>query len=136
MSDSANKGREIYQTLCTSCHGPDGKGMMVGGKQLAPDLTKSQWLAHPGNGGALARILLHGLTGPINGTTYGESLMPPLADIYDDGQIASVLNYVGETWHGWKKPIAGEIISKVRVANKSRKTPWIVEDLNAWMAGK
>lgn len=136
LSSSANSGREIYQTLCTSCHGPDGQGMKVDGKPLAPDLTRSYWLAHPGNGGALARILLHGLTGPINGVTYGEGLMPPLAEVYDDAQIASVLNYVGETWHGWKKPVAKEIVSAVRSSQKNRKTPWNVEELNAWMIGK
>lgn len=136
LSDSATRGREIYQTLCTACHGPDGQGMKVDAKPLAPDLTKSQWLAHPGDGGAPARILLHGLTGPINGVTYGEGIMPPLADVYDDEQIASVLSYVGETWHGWKKPITKETIQSVRAENKARKTPWTVEELQRWMQGK
>jgi mono/diheme cytochrome c family protein len=136
LSDSAKEGREIYQTLCTACHGPDGQGMKVDGKPLAPNLTKSQWLARPGNGGALARILLHGLTGPIDGVTYGEGIMPPLAEVYDDEQIASVLNYVGETWHGWKQPVAREVVASIRAINPARKTPWTIEDLQLWMQGK
>jgi mono/diheme cytochrome c family protein len=136
LSDSAKKGRDIYQTLCTACHGPDGQGMKVDAKQLAPNLTKSKWLARPGDGSALARILLHGLTGPIDGVTYGEGIMPPLAEVYADEQIASVLNYVGETWHGWKKPVTIEVIKTTRESNKARKTPWSVDELQRQPQGK
>lgn len=136
LSDSAMKGREIYQTLCIGCHGPDGKGMRVDGKLLAPDLTKSKWLASPSRAGAQARILLHGLTGPIDGVKYGEGMMPPLAAVYNDEQIASVLNYVGETWRKWKQTVSPDVVKKVRTDHSKRTAPWTSEELNQSMKVK
>lgn len=136
LSDSAKKGRDIYQTLCIACHGPDARGMKVDGKMLAPDLTKSKWFASPNHTEALARVLLHGLTGPIDGVKYGEGLMPPLAAVYSDEQIASVLSYVGETWRKWKQPAPLDVIKKVRADHAQRTTPWTTEDLNQRMEGK
>ena len=37
----ANIGKNKYETICVSCHGPDGKGMQAVG---APDLTDGYWL--------------------------------------------------------------------------------------------
>lgn len=37
----ANIGKNKYETICVSCHGPDGKGMQAVG---APDLTDDYWL--------------------------------------------------------------------------------------------
>lgn len=37
----ANIGKNKYETICVSCHGPDGKGMQAVG---APDLTDNYWL--------------------------------------------------------------------------------------------
>lgn len=136
LSDSAKKGRDIYQTLCIACHGPDARGMKVDGKMLAPDLTKSKWFASPNHTEALARVLLHGLTGPIDGVKYGEGLMPPLAAVYSDEQIASVLSYVGETWRKWKQPAPLDVIKKVRADHAQRTTPWTTEDLNQRMECK
>ncbi|MEQ1853760.1 MAG: c-type cytochrome, partial [Chthoniobacteraceae bacterium] len=99
LGTSAKQGQQIYQTLCTACHGPDGQGMKQGDKFLAPAIAKSPWFKNNGDIPTLARILLHGQTGPIDGITYGEGLMLPLAQVYNDEQIASVLNYVGERWH-------------------------------------
>ena len=40
-SSLANIGKNKYETICVSCHGPDGKGMQALG---APDLTDDYWL--------------------------------------------------------------------------------------------
>ncbi|MCZ6673736.1 MAG: c-type cytochrome, partial [Verrucomicrobia bacterium] len=72
------QGQAIYAGLCASCHGPDGKGMTM----LAPPLIKSEWVT--GDPDRLARILLHGLEGPIevNARKYGPPdilpAMPPV----------------------------------------------------------
>ena len=55
--------------------------------------------------------------------------MLPLAQIYNDEQIASVLNYVGERWHRWQKPVAAKAIETVRKATADRKIPWTPEEL-------
>ena len=43
LSESGKQGKQIYETLCTTCHGPDGKGVAQGDKFLAPPLAKSVW---------------------------------------------------------------------------------------------
>jgi len=131
LGESAKRGKEIYQTLCTSCHGPDAEGIKVDGKPLAPSLARSKWFSSPQYAGTLGRVVLHGLSGPIDGVSYGEGVMPALGEAYNDEQIASVLNYVGERWHAWKVLVTPELISRVRAGNAKRKTPWTIEELKA-----
>jgi mono/diheme cytochrome c family protein len=133
LSAAAKPGEEIYQNLCATCHGHDGRGVLLDGKPMAPSLANSEWFGSPTQVGTLARIVLHGQTGPIDGVSYGEGLMPPLADAYTDEQIAAVLNYVGERWHGWKMPVAAKTIGEVRAQTAKRKVPWTIEELRARM---
>ncbi|MFN0125764.1 MAG: c-type cytochrome [Verrucomicrobiales bacterium] len=129
LGESASKGKQIYETLCTSCHGPDGEGVKLGDKWLAPAFSKSHWFKNDGKVSVLARIVLQGQTGPIDGVTYGEGLMVPLEGTYNDEQIADVLNFIGERWHKWGKPAAAADIAAVRKATADRKTPWTHEEL-------
>src|SRR5690606_23761468 len=61
-------GAEVYNTLCTTCHGENGKGMpMTGaapGAMLAPSLAGSKTMNGPREAGIY--VLLHGLTGDID----------------------------------------------------------------------
>ena len=131
LSESGKQGNQIYETLCTACHGPDGKGVAQGGKFLAPPLAKSEWFKRGGNVDILGRILLKGQGGPIEGVTYGEGLMLPLEQIYTDAQLASVINFIGQRWHKWSVPIAADAIARVRKETADRKTPWTHEELKA-----
>ena len=129
LGESGKQGRQIYETLCTTCHGPDGKGVQQGDKFLAPAFAKSDWFKRDGNVDALARVVLKGQTGPIAGVTYGEGFMLPLEQIYNDEQLASVLNFIGERWHKWSKPVAAADIARVRKEVTARKSPWTHEEL-------
>jgi mono/diheme cytochrome c family protein len=130
LSPTAKKGREVYETLCMSCHGLDGMGVQAADTLLAPPLAKSRWMADNGNVPVLSRILLKGLTGPIDGVTYGAGLMPPLEKTHTDEQLAAVLTYAGERWHGWTRPLEAQAITSVRQAIESRPGPWTVEELS------
>ncbi len=131
LSESGKQGKQIYETLCTTCHGPDGKGVLAADKLLAPPLAKSEWFKRGGNTDILARILLKGQTGPIDGVAYGEGLMLPLEGAYNDDQLASVLNFIGQRWHSWKQPVAAAEIALARKESADRKTPWTHEELKA-----
>ncbi len=131
LGDSAKSGRLVYETLCIACHGPDGNGVRIDEKLLAPQLTKSAWFANGGNVPVLARVLLKGQIGPIEGVSYGEGLMPSVEKSHTDEQIAQVLSYIGERWHGWKKPAAAAAVGKVRKEIADRQTPWTHEELKA-----
>jgi len=67
----ANIGKNKYETICISCHGPDGKGMQAVG---APDLTDDYWLY--GNSlAALEQSIGQGRNGqmPAHGPILGET---------------------------------------------------------------
>jgi len=55
--------------------------------------------------------------------------MVPLEGTYDDEQIAQALNFIGERWHKWGKPLVAADIAAVRKETAGRKTPWTYEEL-------
>ena len=98
---------------------------------LAPPLARSAWMSDNGNVPVLARILLKGQTGPIEGISYGAGLMPPLEKTHTDEQLAQVLTYAGERWHGWSRPLTADDIAKIRQETGARSDPWTHEELKA-----
>jgi len=136
LTVAAKQGKLVFETLCATCHGMDGRGVKQGENFLAPALTKSELFRRNGDIDLLGRILLKGQTGPIDGVTYGEGMMPPLEQIYNDEQLASVLNFVGERWHNWNKPVTTEEIARVRKESVDRKTPWTQSELKAVKTGE
>jgi len=57
--------------------------------------------------------------------------MPPLEHTHTDEQIADVLTYTGERWHGWNRPATPEEIARIRRAIAGRQSPWTHEELKA-----
>ena len=129
LSETAKRGKLVYEGLCIACHGVDGEGVAAGDKRLAPALARSAWFADGGHLPVLARVLLKGQTGPITGVSYGEGMMPPLEKSHTDAQIAEVLTFVGERWHGWKQPADSAVVARVRAEVLSRQGPWTQEEL-------
>jgi mono/diheme cytochrome c family protein len=129
MSEPARRGRLVYENLCMSCHGLDGMGVKAADALLAPPLAKSRWMADNGNIAVLARILLKGQAGPIGGVAYGAGLMPPLEKTHTDAQLAEVLTYAGERWHGWKHAVTAEEVARVRQEIAAREGPWTEGEL-------
>ncbi|CAN5180484.1 hypothetical protein BH11BAC6_BH11BAC6_07880 [soil metagenome] len=85
------KGAVIYKQLCSNCHGENGKGITIGGKEMpAPPLAGSPRLR--GDKIMNIQLLLYGLKGTVDGKTYPNT-MPSMA-ANDDKWIASVLSYV------------------------------------------
>lgn len=131
LTKTARKGRLVYESLCITCHGADGMGVKAGDLMMAPPLAKSAWMANNGNIPVLARILLKGQTGPIEGVNYAGGLMPPLEHSHTDEQIAQVLTYCGELWHGWNRKLSPDDIAPIRKEVQSRTGPWTHEELKA-----
>lgn len=85
------KGATIFKQLCASCHGPSGKGVTIGGKDMpAPPLAGSPRVR--GDKILNIQLLLNGLKGPVDGKTYPD-VMPSMGG-NDDKWIASVLSYI------------------------------------------
>jgi len=126
-----NKGREIYQGLCAACHGPEGQGVNMPEPQnhsmLAPALAGSPRV-NERNNRYFAEIILKGMTGPIDGITYG-GVMAPM-EAYDNEWIASVMTYIRRSWGNSGSPVHPNDIERVRGWNKKRTTAFTLAELN------
>ena len=94
---------------------------------LAPILANNKTVndKNPNN---LIKILLHGLTGPIDGKSYTANLMPALTD-NNDAYISSVLSYIRSDFGNKGKMVTPEEVAKIRKKTTSRTLPYTKEDL-------
>lgn len=118
------KGKTIYAGLCAACHQPHGYGL----DGLAPPLVDSEWVL--GKPDVTARIVLHGLAGPVkvSGRTWNLS-MPPLPHLTDD-DVSSVLTYLRREWEHNASPVEPQDVEKIRAQYKGKAGMWTAEELN------
>lgn len=120
------QGAENYSQLCIMCHGKNGKGNQnSNGELLAPPLSGSARVN--GDQDILINILLHGLSGPIDGNTYSD-IMPSMKSQSDE-YIASVLSYIRNDFGNSAKVIDTKTVEKVRSETFKREKYWTLEEL-------
>jgi mono/diheme cytochrome c family protein/glucose/arabinose dehydrogenase len=124
-------GEAIYKEVCSSCHGPDGKGAPLAGATagalMAPPLAGSARVL--GHRDYIVKVLLHGMTGPIDGKEFnGGAVMVPMGANTDDW-ISDVANYVRNAFGNAGRPYV--TTEQVTAARKSttRKAPWTLAEL-------
>ncbi|HEX9795061.1 MAG TPA: c-type cytochrome [Planctomycetota bacterium] len=116
-------GREIFAQNCASCHQASGRGEP--GK--APPLRYSAWAL--GEPERLARILLHGMQGPlVRAGREWDLEMPAFAG--SDADLAAVLTYVRREWGHGAAPVAPGLIAAQREATAGRVGPWSPAELD------
>ena len=121
-------GRELFVSICAGCHGMNGEGV----KPMAPPLAGSEWVL--GEPSRLVRIILQGMEGAVSvaGRRYQvpDILpgMPPLA-VLDDGQVATIANYLRTTWEHDAAAISPALVDRVRSTYRQRETPWTSAEL-------
>jgi cytochrome c oxidase cbb3-type subunit 3 len=81
----AHRGKEIFQTNCVACHGPEGKGNPALG---APNLTDDIWL-YGGGESSLIESIGNGRNG----------VMPPWGDFLGAEKVHLVAGYVYSLSH-------------------------------------
>jgi mono/diheme cytochrome c family protein/glucose/arabinose dehydrogenase len=123
-----SKGAVIYQSLCISCHAADGKGLNAGSGKLAPPLAGTS--ISNGDKTPMIKIVLRGLTGPIDGKTYLGQIMIPMAQESDEW-IADVLTEVRKSWGNTGDAVTPADVAKVRAATGHVKEPYTMETLFA-----
>jgi mono/diheme cytochrome c family protein len=119
-------GKQVYATTCAACHQATGLGV----EGTYPPLAGSEWVT--GDEGKLVRIVLHGLTGPVEvaGETYAGA-MPPWAGVLKDADIAAVTTYLRSTWGNKAAPITESTVASIRSSTKARTAPWTAAELAA-----
>lgn len=127
------RGEETYFQICVSCHGPDGKGTSLPGRQqlLAPALAGSARVRGPAAG--FIPVLINGLLGPIDGQTYEGAMMVPATalGITRDDRLAEVLSYLRYAWGNEASPVTKDDVARIRKQHAARQAPWSDEELKA-----
>lgn len=115
-------GATLYASRCAACHQPQGQGLAG----AFPPLAGSPWPT--GAEEVAARIVLHGLTGPIDvlGSSYNGA-MPAFADQLSDAEIAAVLTHVRGHFGNTAGPVAPAQVAAVRASG--RAAPWTAAEL-------
>ena len=116
------RGRAVYAEVCAACHQVSGRG--EDGK--APRLRQSPYVL--GSTDRLARIVLHGLTGPLkmDGIEWNMD-MPAYGG--SDADVAAVLTYIRREWGHGVAPVPVSEVTAVREAVGARPLPWTIGEL-------
>ncbi len=88
---SATRGREVYETICISCHGPDGKGgvnLELEKVQAPPDFTDCAFANREPDRGFLA-VAHDG--GPARGFS---PLMPPWGGAFSEADLQLAVTHI------------------------------------------
>lgn len=120
-------GADIFNSLCSTCHGPLGNGVAFGqGKLLAPSLVGSPRVqAHPDY---VIKTLLRGLTGDIAGSHYEGIVMAPMGQNSDEW-VASVASFIRANFENESSIVKTEDVTHVRKETADQKTPYTYEQL-------
>ena len=119
---SMKKGSQVF-AACQGCHQVTGAGL----PGAIPPLAGSEWVQ--GGTERIARIVLHGLSGPVGvkGANFNGA-MPPQGTM-SDAEIAAVLTYVRNSWGNKGTMLTKEMVAKVREAASAHVGPWTAPDL-------
>lgn len=126
-------GKKLYhgRAACAGCHGEYGNGV----PGLGPTFWGSQWL---NNKEALAKVILHGLSGPIwvdQDYWNTQAVMPGFAERADlsNTDLAAIATYIRNSW-GNTLDTGGAYrqatIAKVRAQTQGQSTPYTAEDFD------
>lgn len=111
-------GKALYNGPggCFACHQIDGKGI----SSAVPPLENSPWVS--GNPERLITMVLNGIEGPImvNGEIFS-GYMPPLT-LFDDDQIAAVINYVRNSFGNVGSVINADEVASIRQIGEQDKS--------------
>jgi mono/diheme cytochrome c family protein len=128
---SFERGQTIYNEICFSCHGDDGRGTPTpgggAGSTLAPSLVGSDRVnAHRDY---VIKAILHGLTGPIDGRSYPQVM--PANGANRDEWVADIASFVRNGFGNAAGYVSVADVARVRAATNDRKGPWTFDTLQA-----
>lgn len=91
LKASIERGKEIYNSQCITCHMEKGEGI----ESVFPPLAKSDYLM--ADKARSIRQIIEGASGEmvVNGKTYNGEM--PAVDLTDE-QVSDVLNFVRNSW--------------------------------------
>lgn len=116
---AAADGAAIYASRCVACHQATGAGL----PGVFPPLAGSEWVL--GKDSTLARIVLHGIDGPltVKGGAYNGA-MPAFKDQLQDAEIAALLSYLRSQWGNQGAAVSADTVAAARQETAARTQPF------------
>jgi mono/diheme cytochrome c family protein len=125
------QGSEVFGAVCFACHGADGLGAPLAGAPagttMAPALAGSPRVQ--GHRDYVIKVLLNGMTGPVDGKTYREVMVPMGAST--DEWVAGVASYVRTSFGNAGGLVTPADVARVRASTADRKALWMLPELEA-----
>jgi mono/diheme cytochrome c family protein/glucose/arabinose dehydrogenase len=137
QQEQLKEGETIYRSLCSTCHGEDGRGVAVAGSQQAAAGAATPMMGPPiagsprvqGHRDYVIKTLLHGMTGPLAGQTYTQVMVPMGAQ--NDQWIASISSFIRNNFGNTASFIAPADVARIRAATANRKAMWTFAELES-----
>lgn len=124
LGHNSTQGDILYQSACASCHGVDGKGSA---DLKHPSLLRMTSIRGPASA-TLVQVIAHGVDRRVGDK---HTLMPSFRASMDDGQIASLANYVRANFGGVEGSVnASEVAT---ILDGQVDTPWLIQNTR-WLA--
>ena len=110
--DSA-RGRRLYESNCSACHGSDGEGRPGTFPPLKGSgvVTKDDATKH-------IQLVLNGLQGARAGGVLYTSPMPPFAGALDDADLRDIIDYERSSWGNHGKLVTAAQVAAERHRSK------------------
>jgi mono/diheme cytochrome c family protein len=124
------QGNDVFGAVCFACHGTDGTGAALegapAGTMMAPPLAGSPRVQ--GHRDYVIKVLLKGLTGPLDGKTYRDVMVPMGGT---DEWIAGIASYLRTSFGNNGTLVTPADVARVRAETASKTTPWTIGELEA-----
>jgi mono/diheme cytochrome c family protein len=110
--DSA-RGRRLYESNCSACHGSDGEGRPGAFPPLRGSgvVTKDDATKH-------IQVVLNGLQGARAGGVLYVSPMPPFGGALDDADLRDIIDYERSSWGNHGKFVTAAQVAAERHRSK------------------
>jgi cytochrome c oxidase cbb3-type subunit II len=109
----SEKGRALYATYCSACHGTDGEGHSgtyppIKGSGV---VTKDEPTKH-------IQVVLNGLQGAKAGGVLYTSPMPPFGSVLNDAELTDIIDYERSSWGNHSKLVTPARVAAQRGSSK------------------
>src|SRR5262249_34462053 len=124
------QGSDVFGAVCFSCHASDGTGAPLEGAapgtMMAPPLGGSPRVQ--GHRDYVIKVLLRGMTGPLDGRSYRDVMVP--MDNTDEW-VAGIAPYVRTSFGNTGDLVTPADVARVRAEIAGRTAPWTIGELEA-----
>src|SRR5262249_44854165 len=119
------QGSDVFGAVCFSCHASDGTGApregAAPGTMMAPPLAGSPRVQ--GHRDYVIKVLLRGMTGPLDGRSYRDVMVP--MDNTDEW-VAGIASYVRTSFGNTGDLVTPADVARVRAEIAGRTAPWTI----------